>query len=218
MWRLLFSPSISATISTVKSSFRYFPILVMLLTACSSLSPTLFTPSTPTPEWQRHQQEVRQITRYSARGIFGYIAGTKRVSANFLWQQQDPQHYRLLLTNPLGGTELDLQVKPGLAELVDRKGQRYVDNDVENLLNRLTGMSIPLENLRTWIMGLPAEGDQIQLDNHLLQQLVTETGQQRWHIRYLAYHLQSKPAMPKQLELSRDELTIKLRIDSWILP
>ncbi|STM14683.1 outer membrane lipoprotein LolB [Escherichia coli] len=45
--------------------------------------------------------------------------------ARFFWQQTGQDRYRLLLTNPLGSTELELNAQPGNVQLVDNKGQRY---------------------------------------------------------------------------------------------
>ncbi|MFP1558742.1 lipoprotein insertase outer membrane protein LolB [Escherichia coli] len=37
----------------------------------------------------------------------------------FFWQQTGQDRYRLLLTNPLGSTELELNAQPGNVQLVD---------------------------------------------------------------------------------------------------
>ncbi len=67
-----------------------------------------------------------------------------------------PDRYRLLLTNPLGSTELSLTAQPGSVTLIDNKGQTYTATDAEEMIGRLTGMPIPLNSLRQWIVGLPA--------------------------------------------------------------
>ena len=52
--------------------------------------------------------------------------------ARFFWQQTGQDRYRLLLTNPLGSTELELNAQPGNVQLVDNKGQRYTADDAED--------------------------------------------------------------------------------------
>ncbi|XPE64309.1 lipoprotein insertase outer membrane protein LolB [Shigella flexneri] len=56
--------------------------------------------------------------------------------------------------NPLGSTELELNAQPGNVQLVDDKGQRLSADDAE-MIGKLTGMPIPLNSLRQWILGLP---------------------------------------------------------------
>lgn len=73
--------------------------------------------------------------------------------------------YRLLLTNPLGSTELELNAQPGNVQLVDNKGQRYTADDAEEMIGKLTGMPIPLNSLRQWILGLPGDATDYKLDD-----------------------------------------------------
>lgn len=73
--------------------------------------------------------------------------------------------YRLLLTNPLGSTEPELNAQPGNVQLVDNKGQRYTADDAEEMIGKLTGMPIPLNSLRQWILGLPGDATDYKLDD-----------------------------------------------------
>lgn len=85
--------------------------------------------------------------------------------ARFFWQQTGQDRYRLLLTNPLGSTELELNAQPGNVQLVDNKGQRYTADDAREMIGKLTGMPIPLNSLRQWILGLPGDATDYKLDD-----------------------------------------------------
>jgi outer membrane lipoprotein LolB len=87
------------------------------------------------------------------------------VYARFFWQQTGQDRYRLLLTNPLGSTELELNAQPGNVELVDNKGKHYTADDAEEMIGKLTGMPIPLNSLRQWILGLPGDATDYKLDD-----------------------------------------------------
>ncbi|MGQ7173604.1 lipoprotein insertase outer membrane protein LolB, partial [Escherichia sp. R-CC3] len=70
-----------------------------------------------------------------------------------------------LLPGPLGVvTELELNAQPGNVQLVDNKGQRYTADDAEEMIGKLTGMPIPLNSLRQWILGLPGDATDYKLD------------------------------------------------------
>ncbi len=86
-----------------------------------------------------------------------------KVYARFFWQQTGQDRYRLLLTNPLGSTELSLTAQPGSVQLIDNKGQTYTATDAEEMIGRLTGMPIPLNSLRQWIIGLPGDATDYSL-------------------------------------------------------
>nr|WP_113865182.1 lipoprotein insertase outer membrane protein LolB [Brenneria salicis]NMN91713.1 outer membrane lipoprotein LolB [Brenneria salicis ATCC 15712 = DSM 30166]RBP65771.1 outer membrane lipoprotein LolB [Brenneria salicis ATCC 15712 = DSM 30166]RLM31812.1 lipoprotein localization factor LolB [Brenneria salicis ATCC 15712 = DSM 30166] len=204
-------------INTVRC-LRLLPLASLLLTACSLNQPTGPGKSQTSPEWQQHQQQVRQLSQYQARGSFAYISDRKRVSANFFWQDTPPQRYRLLLTNPLGSTELDLRTQPDGVQITDNQGQRYEGRDAEAMIQQLTGMAIPLNNLRQWIIGLPGDASEFTLDDRSLLKTITyRQGNQSWNVDYQRYNTEVNPPMPVSLELVQDEQRIKLKMNNWIV-
>ncbi len=131
---------------------RLLPLAALVLTACSVTTPKGPGKSPDSPQWRQHQQDVRNLNQYQTRGAFAYISDQQKVYARFFWQQTGQDRYRLLLTNPLGSTELELNAQPGNVQLVDNKGQRYTADDAEEMIGKLTGMPIPLNSLRQWIL------------------------------------------------------------------
>ncbi len=200
------------------SLLKLLPLAAVMLAACTTTPPSKFVASQPTPQWEVHQQAVQKITQYQARGSFAYLSSQKKVYARFFWQQYSPERYKLLLTNPLGSTELELNVAPGLIQVMDNKGQRYVSDNLDETLQNLTGMALPLESMRLWMLGLPSDSKKIQLnDQNLLQQTELENDGKLWSINYQGYNTQIAPALPNRLDLTQDDLRIKLKIDSWTL-
>lgn len=112
--------------------------------------------------------------------------------------------YRLLLTNPLGSTELSLTAQPGSVQLIDNKGQTYTSTDAEEMIGRLTGMPIPLNSLRQWIIGLPGDATDYSLDDrYRLRELnYTQNGKTARDLRRLH---QRYPASP----------TVQCRAEQW---
>ena len=101
---------------------RLLPLAALVLTACSVTTPKGPGKSPDSPQWRQHQQDVRNLNQYQTRGAFAYISDQQKVYARFFWQQTGQDRYRLLLTNPLGSTELELNAQPGNAQLADNKG------------------------------------------------------------------------------------------------
>lgn len=113
---------------------RLLPLAALVLTACSVTTPKGPGKSPDSPQWRQHQQDVRNLNQYQTRGAFAYISDQQKVYARFFWQQTGQDRYRLLLTNPLGSTELELNAQPGNVQLVDNKGQRYTADDAEEMI------------------------------------------------------------------------------------
>ncbi|MCP1437230.1 outer membrane lipoprotein LolB [Erwinia persicina] len=195
---------------------RLLPLASVLLAACSVNKPQGPGQSVTSPQWQQHQQAVEKITQYQTRGAFAYLSDKQKVYARFNWQQTAPDRYRLLLTNPLGSTELQLDAQGSVVQLVDNKGKRYTSNDAEKMISQLTGMDIPLNSLRQWMMGLPGDSTDYTLDDkYRLREVNYSRNGQQWTVTYQAYDNKQQPALPANMELREGDQRIKLKMDGW---
>ncbi|MFT8210022.1 MAG: lipoprotein insertase outer membrane protein LolB [Symbiopectobacterium sp.] len=203
-------------LSNTARALRLLPLASLLLTACTLTKPSGPSATPDSPAWLQHKQQVQQLSQYQTRGAFAYLSDSKKLSANFFWQESSPQRYRLLLTNPFGGTELELRAQPDGIQITDGQGKRYTGKDAEYMLSKLTGMRIPLTNLRQWMIGLPGDAQQFTLDEHA--RLNTATLAQNgltWEVKYLGYDGSVTPTMPNALELTQGEQRIKLKMNNW---
>lgn len=198
--------------------FRLLPLASLVLTACAINAPKGPGKSPDSPQWRQHQQDVRNLNQFQTRGAFAYLSDEQKVYARFFWQQTGQDRYRLLLTNPLGSTELSLTAQPGNVQLIDNKGQTYTATDAEEMIGRLTGMPIPLNSLRQWIIGLPGEATDYSLDDqYRLRELNYTQNGKTWHVTYGGYTSDTKPSLPANMELNDGSQRIKLKMDNWIV-
>ncbi|WP_380180739.1 lipoprotein insertase outer membrane protein LolB [Kalamiella sp. sgz302252] len=200
----------------MKSTLRLLPLASVLLVACSVNKPQGPGQSVTSPQWQQHQSAVEKITQYQTRGAFAYLSDKQKVYARFNWQQTAPDRYRLLLTNPLGSTELQLDAQGSVVQLVDNKGKRYTSNDAEKMISQLTGMDIPLTSLHQWMMGLPGDATDYALDDqYRLREVNYSRNGQQWKVTYQGYDSKQQPALPSNMELREGDQRIKLKMDGW---
>ena len=198
--------------------FRLLPLASLVLTACAINAPKGPGKSPDSPQWRQHQQDVRNLNQFQTRGAFAYLSDEQKVYARFFWQQTGQDRYRLLLTNPLGSTELSLTAQPGNVQLIDNKGQTYTATDAEEMIGRLTGMPIPLNSLRQWIIGLPGDATDYSLDDqYRLRELNYTQNGQTWHVTWGGYTSDTKPSLPANMELNDGSQRIKLKMDNWIV-
>ena len=198
--------------------FRLLPLASLVLTACAINAPKGPGKSPDSPQWRQHQQDVRNLNQFQTRGAFAYLSDEQKVYARFFWQQTGQDRYRLLLTNPLGSTELSLTAQPGNVQLIDNKGQTYTATDAEEMIGRLTGMPIPLNSLRQWIIGLPGEATDYSLDDqYRLRELNYTQNGKTWHVTWGGYTSDTKPSLPANMELNAGSQRIKLKMDNWIV-
>lgn len=191
------------------------PLTSLVLTTCTTTKPAT---SPSSPQWHSHQQAVQQLSQYQTRGSFAYLSDRKKIYVRFFLQQYSPENYRLLLTNLLGSREVDLNVRLNVVQLTDHQGKRYVSDNPEEMLYRLSGMAIPLNNLRQWMLGLPAGSKNFALDNRYhLSRLQYQQGNLSWAVDYQDYSDVITPSLPSRLELKQGDQVIKLKIDSWAI-
>ncbi|MGP1924721.1 MAG: lipoprotein insertase outer membrane protein LolB [Arsenophonus sp. NEOnobi-MAG3] len=200
--------------------WKFIPLLAVFLTACTFNQQLTSKKNTSitNPLWINHQQQLAKLTKFQTRGSFAYIGTDNKSYAQFFWQQYTLYNYRLLLTNPLGTTELELNVTPNVTQLMDREGKKYINYDSTEMIYQLTGMNIPIENLPYWLIGLLTNATLFTLDeNGLLKSIEYRQNSEIWHLNYLAYHQDSQPKLPSRIELTQGKNRIKLKIDSWTL-
>ena len=198
--------------------FRLLPLASLVLTACAINAPKGPGKSPDSPQWRQHQQDVRNLNQFQTRGAFAYLSDEQKVYARFFWQQTGQDRYRLLLTNPLGSTELSLTAQPGNVQLIDNKGQTYTATDAEEMISSLTGMPIPLNSLRQWIIGLPGDATDYSLDDqYRLRELNYTQNGKTWHVTWGGYTSDTKPSLPANMELNDGSQRIKLKMDNWIV-
>jgi len=102
--------------------------------------------------------------------------------------------------------------------LTNNEGKHYTSDNPDDMIQKLTGMSIPLDNLRLWMLGLPGDGTDFTLDSQyrLSQVKFTQNGKPGTVV-YQSYDDDAKPSLPQRLEMTQGEQRIKLKMDNWTL-
>lgn len=192
--------------------FIGIPLFLFLLTGCAQQRPI----ATQT-DWQSHKQALQLLAHFKAKGKLGYKDPEQRFSANLLWQTT-PDTDRLLLTNFLGKTLLKLDATPTKATLISHEGKRYNGSNASVLVRELTGINLPIGQMRDWLIGLPTAADSYQLNGeNRLTYLAKQIDHQLWEVDYQEYDYSTTPSLPKRLILKQDQQRITLVINEWDL-
>ncbi|MGF1726238.1 lipoprotein insertase outer membrane protein LolB [Photobacterium nomapromontoriensis] len=165
-------------------------------------------------DWESHQQALTQLEKYQAKGKMGY-KGSQRFGANLFWQTS-PNQDHLLLTNFLGGTLLKLNASPTRVTLINNEGQTFQGTDAAKLVQQLTGIDLPVDQMRDWLIGLPTAADTYQLNNEgRVGYLAKQINDKLWQLDYNEYDYSVSPALPKRMVLSTTGINITLIINNW---
>ncbi len=195
-------------------------LLPLLLIGCQNTQPKNQLPAQQ--QWQLRQQDLKQITAFQANGTLAYFSHNGRNYVRFLINQRASDDYQIKLTSPIGTTLLSLTSVADRVELIDKDGKQYVDNNVENLMKRLSNVNIPLNSLHSWLIGLSEDSNQDKLDN--AGRLASTTFMQndnKWDLKILSYmtrnYQNKKIDLPATIELTHDDERVRLKIENWLI-
>ena len=180
-------------------------VLAGLLTACATpRGPVQVLPVTV----------ITHDTPWALQGRIAINAGENSQSGQLRWQHR-PNRESLLLLSPLGqGVARIISDADGVTLEIPNKPVRRAP-DAESLTREALGVALPLSGLSHWIL---ARSDPKRPHEQTLDAAgrVTQIRQDGWLIDYPQYMSETDPR-PRKLNVTRNDLQIRLVIDTWEL-
>lgn len=172
-------------------------VTVLLVTACASLP-------APPASTNGYRLEGRISVRTAEQGFSGGIVW------NSVGARQD-----ILLRTPLGQGVAEVHVDEQGASMTDSAGQQYRAATGDELVQQAIGAALPMAGLAHWLRGRPdpARPYTGQPDGRGGWAGLEQDG---WHIEYRQTFETS--GLPKLLIARRDDLEIRLVVDTWQTP
>lgn len=193
---------------------RFFLFLCALLLAGCTSTPKLIPVSNPGVTWQKHQRELAQLEQWRLKGRIAIKNDHEAWFLKIDWQQQ-PGNYAVLLSGPFNGM-VHLSGNHELVELNDGE-QTFQAPDAELLLLEHTGIRMPVNGLRYWVLGLPQPGKTVkdlQLD---VEGRMTSLYQDEWQVSVDRYQEYNGKVLPAKLVIQNHHLNVRLIVDQWQL-
>ena len=193
----------------------------LLLAACVSL------PKEPVNEltaknWAQYQLQAGRVQRWHLHGRAAIFVNDEVHNVGLNWENQE-DYFIMTLEAPFGQgvirIETSTQAVNSRVKLSLPDGRTVYGESAEATLREVTGWSIPVSGLVYWIKGLPQKNDPVSYDlngdgrlNFLLQN--------GWRVNYLDYFdvADTAKGLPRKIYLKRDNLALKIVIDSWQKP
>ncbi|MFA7281734.1 MAG: lipoprotein insertase outer membrane protein LolB [Sterolibacterium sp.] len=135
-------------------------------------------------------------------------------SVNISWQHS-AQTDAIMLSTPLGQGIAELTRNTDGMRLVTSEKREYNAPDWSALTHQLFGIDLPLANLPRWLVGtVPAGALGVHYDDSGRPQRQWIDG---WLVAYAAYESAAADALPTLIELTREDIQVKLKIDQWLI-
>lgn len=193
---------------------RFFLLLCTLLIAGCTTVPQTRPVSNPDAVWQNHQQSLAALQQWRLKGRISIQNDHESWFLKVDWQQQ-PENYAVLLSGPFSGM-VRLSGDKNNVELSDGE-QSYQAPDAELLLLEHTGIRMPVNGLRYWLLGLPQPDKkvkEIQLD---VAGRMASLHQDEWQVTVDRYQQYNGKSLPAKLVIKNHHLKVRLIVDQWQL-
>ena len=190
---------------------RQYLILFMFFLFLGGCAHQIDTKTTLYDDWKPRlaAQKIWQV-----EGKLAFISPEERQSANLNWQQTTNSN-NLILTTFIGTRILSLKQTANGAEL-EFDGEQYFDTNAAELLKRLTGFTLPVDNADNWLKGT-IDDESLIVDElgRAKQVLWFDNTGKKWQIDYGAYVQNAGYWLPTKLTLKHQQIKIKIQLYDW---
>jgi outer membrane lipoprotein LolB len=202
----------------MRHTLRLFAVAVaLLLAACAPRQAVrLKGDAALLGRQQARERELAGLDHWTLQGRLGVSDGHKGGSGSLTWTQ-DGDRYEFVLRGPaLSGANFRLSGGPEGATLEGLRDGPLHGPDAEALMQRALGWTVPLRDLRAWVLGARADGGPAELrfgENGLPSWL----RQDGWAVDYRAWDTGRRPPLPLTVFAARPPYKVRLSVESWSL-
>ena len=195
----------------------FFSIFVFsLLSACTSV-PVDKPVDDPVAAWSQRQKQLDGIQYWYLSGRVAVKNGVEAWNLDMNWSQKG-EDYQVELSGPFGAGKVRLTGNARGVSLTDSDNQTFQADSAEQLLYETTGVTMPVEGLRYWIVGLtgPQQKSKPELDN---QGRLAYLEDARWKVKFRGYMGVNGLTLPRKIFIERadKEIDVRLVVDNWKL-
>jgi len=139
---------------------------------------------------------MQDITQFAFVGRLAVRQGETRHHVNVDWRH-DAQRDEILLTTPLGQGLAEIVRDAGGARLTLADRRSFAAADWSTLSQQVFGFPLPLNASPRWLLG----------DIGMIE---------GWRVTVVERESAAADALPTVIELERDDIAVRLKIDEWL--
>lgn len=191
-------------------------VIVLMVAACATLRepPVASLPDAARQQaWEAHLAHLEAMPAWGLKGRVAGKSDSGGFQAGVRWEQH-LQSFGIDLHGPSGRKTAAISGRAGKIEVQTSRGEHYLAEEPEALLQDLFGYALPVTGLRYWVRGVPDPDREVlslELDARGRLKHLSQAG---WNIDYNRYH-EGSPALPALIEISGTRLDAKIIVDQW---
>lgn len=188
-------------------------VLVLLAVAgCRTVPPRTVTGPGADAPWPEQRAALATLDRYGLEGRVAVAANGQGFSASLRYSQLAART-EMSLDGPLGIGGLRVEVEGEDLEIATSRGEKLNGPAARAELERRLGFALPFEELRWWLLGIPAPGESAIN--------ATDTGEIRdftqngWRVSINSRIAGLGFSLPQRLTAEREGARLKLFVERW---
>lgn len=191
-------------------------LLFTLITGCASKpkQELVITSNQNSPLWLQHQNKVKKISHWQAKGRVAASKAGEGGNASFVWNHE-PNFFKIHMFGPFGAGSAELTGNDQRVMFEQADGKKMLAPNPEEVLYHNTGLFIPVSGLSHWIKGIPSplmSVDHFGVNQYGQLAYLVQSG---WRIQFQKYQQINTLSLPEKIQLERGDVRVKLVIKRW---
>lgn len=182
--------------------------VVLLMSGLLFVSPQAFAKEAQT-EKKAPQATKSKISSWNINGSMAARHGKRGWNANVNWRQNGASNYRIMLNGPVAGSTVVI-TKSGGTTTWQEGGRKMVCSNPAQMLQKETGIWLPINSLYYWVRGEAAPGG-VQMEKRDAQNRLVTLRQSGYTINYSNY----SNNLPGKISMNGNGTSIKFVIRGW---
>jgi outer membrane lipoprotein LolB len=193
-------------------------LLGLMLAGCRTAPPPAEQGPGADAPWPEQRAALERLVRYGLNGRVAVAANGQGFSANLRYAQL-ARASQLSLDGPLGIGGLRIELEGDDLEVATSRGEKLDGPEARAELERRLGFALPLEELRWWLLGIPAPGESA-LNADPLTGEIRDFTQNGWRVIVNSREAGMGFSLPKRLTAERagepgETARLKLLVEKW---
>jgi outer membrane lipoprotein LolB len=189
-------------------------LMALLGSACGGLPKKPINTDFAERNWQIRTATLSVVQSFELKGRLAE-SGLTGARGDLSWSQSG-ERFDVRVSGPLGVGALAISGDPRSVEIHTKDGI-FVTDSVETFMQQRLGWSLPIPQLRYWVLGLPAPvrdkaPPTLILDDAGRAQTIKQAG---WMIAYDEYQTVGSLSLPRKLSMVNGQRSFRIVVDSW---
>jgi len=167
----------------------------------------------PGAPWAEQRDVLGRVDHYTLGGRVAVAANGQGFSGALRYQQQAGRA-DLAIDGPLGMGGVRVSLEGEQVSISNSRGETFDGPAARAELEQRLGFTLPLAELRWWLLGLPAPGE-AALEQDPVTGEIRAFLQGGWRVSIDARAAAMGFALPQRLVVAREGARMKLLIESW---